>query len=211
MCCVYYPHGLLVILHYLKGFFLMSMQVRNKNCGRSFYWIFYNREIQYKGSNKTSILSYFICQLNHIIIINVNLIVLCGCFWPFCGPIVLFTIFVNQLHVIWHLNLYSYVFFPYGFTWLLSLCSTSFFFRLVLMGEKHIIIYFFNGSMEHGNKNILLRCVYCPHELLICDQTTLFKRIFFCYPCKLITQIVLGGFFQISHNIEIPYNGGNIT
>jgi hypothetical protein len=91
--------------------FLMSMQVRNKNCGRSFYWIFYNREIQYKGSNKTSILSYFICQLNHIII-NVNLIVLCGCFWPFCGPIVLFTIFVNQLHVIWHLDLYAYVFFP---------------------------------------------------------------------------------------------------
>jgi hypothetical protein len=126
--------------------FLMSMQVRNKNCGRSFYWILYNREIQYKGSNITSILSYFICQLNHVII-NVSLIVLCGCFLLFCGPIVLFTIFVKSTtcHLTFGFTCICFFFF-YGLTWLLSLCSTSFFFRPVLMGEKiSSFIYFLNG------------------------------------------------------------------
>ncbi len=101
MCYVYYPHGLLCDTTLFENIFKKCpCKLETKNSGRSFYWIFYNSEIQCKGSNITSILSYFICQLNHILI-NVNLIILsliilCGFFWPFCGPIVLFTIFVKS-------------------------------------------------------------------------------------------------------------------
>jgi hypothetical protein len=124
--------------------FLMSMQVRNKNCGRSFYWILYNREIQYKGSNITSILSYFICQLNHVII-NVSLIVLCGCFLLFCGPIVLFTIFVKSTTC--HLT--------FGFT-----CICFFFLLWAHMTFVPLFYIIFLSSSANGGKNIIIYLLF---------------------------------------------------
>jgi len=98
--------GFYVILHYFERIFFFDILTSQKQK----LWILYNNEIPYKGSNMTSILPYFICQLNHILI-DVSLAIPCGYFWPFYGPIVFFTIFVKS--TICHLTFgfYMHMFF----------------------------------------------------------------------------------------------------
>jgi hypothetical protein len=119
----------------------------------------------------------------------------------------------NQLHVIWRLNFICICFFsPCGHTWLLSLSSTSFFFHPVPMGEKHMIIYlvfeWFYITWKHEYTFVL--CLLPTWASNMLWNHIIRKEVVFA---NLVgrKKLVVGVFFWISHNIEIPYNGGNIT
>jgi hypothetical protein len=82
-------------------FFLLSLKVRNKNCGKNFHWILYNNEISYKGGNITSNHTSYV---NWIIFFFMLVLLFIVAFFPLCGPTIIFTNFVKSTTVMWHLD-----------------------------------------------------------------------------------------------------------